>query len=171
VITASNRAPADQARPRAGLVCTSSRHRSKVCTDTPTSRDTTPISALSGANKRDTTLFLKASPYLAIFRPYRPQVNNHIGATTILTQGAVVWTTAAETQPKPTFQTTRMKPHPTLLRIKFSDVSVGQRFYDPISAEYFVKQDATMAAMVTGQGDGTVADEFEVDDVVGVEQA
>jgi hypothetical protein len=48
---------------------------------------------------------------------------------------------------------------------------VGQRFYDPISAEYFVKQDATMAAMVTGPGDGTVADEFEVDDVVGVEQA
>jgi hypothetical protein len=64
-----------------------------------------------------------------------------------------------------------MKPNPTLHRITFSDVSVGQRFYDPISAEYFVKQSATMAAMVTGQGDGTVADEFEVDDIVGVEQS
>jgi hypothetical protein len=48
---------------------------------------------------------------------------------------------------------------------------VGQRFYYPISTEYFVKQDARMAAMVTGQGDGTVADEFELDDVVGVEQS
>jgi hypothetical protein len=64
-----------------------------------------------------------------------------------------------------------MKPQTTLQRIKFSDVPVGQRFYDPISAEYFVKQGATMAAMVTGAGDGTVADEFEVDDVVGVEQS
>jgi hypothetical protein len=64
-----------------------------------------------------------------------------------------------------------MKPNPTLHRIKFSDVQIGQRFYDPISAEYFVKQDATMAAMVTGAGDGTVADEFELDDVVGVEQS
>jgi hypothetical protein len=64
-----------------------------------------------------------------------------------------------------------MKRHPTFHRIKFSDFRVAQRFYDPISAEYFVKQDATMAAMVTGQGDGTVADEFELDDVVGVEQA
>jgi hypothetical protein len=64
-----------------------------------------------------------------------------------------------------------MKPHATLHRIKFSDVPVGQRFYDPISAEYFVKRSDTMAAMVTGAGDGTVADEFELDDVVGVEQA
>jgi hypothetical protein len=65
-----------------------------------------------------------------------------------------------------------MKPHPTLHRIKFSDVHVGQRFYDPISAEYFVKQNATMAAMVTSAGDGAVAvaDEFEMDDVVGIEQ-
>jgi carbohydrate-binding DOMON domain-containing protein len=64
-----------------------------------------------------------------------------------------------------------MKPHPTLHRIKLSDVPVGERFYDPISAEYFVKKDSTMAAMVTGSGDGTVADEFELDDVVGVEQS
>jgi hypothetical protein len=64
-----------------------------------------------------------------------------------------------------------MKPQPTLQRIKFSDVLVGQRFYDPISAEFFVKQSATMAAMVTGAGDGTVADEFEFDDIVGVDQS
>ena len=55
-------------------------------------------------------------------------------------------------------------------RIKFCDVALGQRFYDPISAEYFVKQSDTMAAMVTGIGDGTVPDEFETDDVVGIDQ-
>ena len=54
-------------------------------------------------------------------------------------------------------------------RIKFSDVPLGQRFYDPISAEYFVKQSETMAAMVTGIGDGTIPDEFEADDVVGID--
>ena len=63
-----------------------------------------------------------------------------------------------------------MKPHPTLHRIKFSEVALGQRFYDPISAEYFVKQSDTLAAMVTGIGDGTVPDEFEADDVVGIDQ-
>jgi hypothetical protein len=64
-----------------------------------------------------------------------------------------------------------MKPHPTLHRIKFSDVPVGERFYDPISAEYFVKQSDIMAAMVTGAGDGTEADEFELDDIVGIERS
>lgn len=54
-------------------------------------------------------------------------------------------------------------------RIKFSDVAVGERFYDPISDEYFVKQSEILAAMVTGIGDGTVADEFESDDIVGVD--
>ena len=63
-----------------------------------------------------------------------------------------------------------MTPNPTLHRIKFSDVAIGQRFYDPISAEYFVKQSDSMAAMVTGIGDGTVPDEFEADDIVGVDQ-
>jgi hypothetical protein len=63
-----------------------------------------------------------------------------------------------------------MKPHPTLHRIKFGDVALGQRFYDPISAEYFVKQSDTLAAMVTGIGDGTVPDEFEADDVVGIDR-
>lgn len=55
-------------------------------------------------------------------------------------------------------------------RMHFSQVAVGQKFYDPISAEYFIKQTATTAAMVTGIGDGTIADEFEPDDVVRVEE-
>ena len=63
-----------------------------------------------------------------------------------------------------------MTTKPTLHRIKFSEVALGQRFYDPISAEYFVKQSDSMAAMVTGIGDGTVPDEFEPDDIVGIEQ-
>jgi hypothetical protein len=54
-------------------------------------------------------------------------------------------------------------------RTDFSQVAIGQRFYDPVSAEYFVKRTATTAAMVTGIGDGTVADEFEPDDVVRIE--
>ena len=62
-----------------------------------------------------------------------------------------------------------MAAPPPRRRIKFSDLAVGQRFYDPISAEYFVKQSETLAAMVTGIGDGTVADEFEADDIVGVD--
>ena len=59
------------------------------------------------------------------------------------------------------------KPNP--LRIKFSEVAIGQRFFDPISQEYFVKQSEEMAAMVTGIGDGSVPDEFEPDDVVGID--
>ncbi|HEX2825963.1 MAG TPA: hypothetical protein VHP37_06430 [Burkholderiales bacterium] len=62
-----------------------------------------------------------------------------------------------------------MATSPTRRRIKFSDVVVGERFYDPISQEYFVKQSESLAAMVTGIGDGTVADEFEPDDIVGVD--
>ena len=63
-----------------------------------------------------------------------------------------------------------MSSHPVRHRVKFSDIPVGQRFYDPISAEYFVKRNDTMAAMVTGIGDGTVPDEFEADDVVGIDE-
>lgn len=63
-----------------------------------------------------------------------------------------------------------MPQNPARQRLKFRDVAIGQRFYDPISAEYFVKQSDTMAAMVTGIGDGTVPDEFEADDVVGVDE-
>jgi hypothetical protein len=62
-----------------------------------------------------------------------------------------------------------MTSTPTRRRIKFSDLTIGQRFFDPISVEYFVKQSDTMAAMVTGIGDGTVPDDFEADDVVGVD--
>lgn len=62
-----------------------------------------------------------------------------------------------------------MTVKPTRRRVKFSDVAIGQRFFDPVSAEYFVKQSATMAAMVTGMGDGTIPDEFEPDDIVGID--
>lgn len=62
-----------------------------------------------------------------------------------------------------------MATPPPRRRIKFSDVALGERFYDPISDEYFVKQSETLAAMVTGIGDGTVPDEFEPDDVVGID--
>ncbi len=62
-----------------------------------------------------------------------------------------------------------MANHPTRHRIKFRDVALGQRFYDPISAEYFVKQSEKLAAMVTGLGDGTIPDEFEADDIVGID--
>jgi hypothetical protein len=62
-----------------------------------------------------------------------------------------------------------MATPPPRRRIKFSDVPIGQRFYDPISAEYFVKQTETLAAMVTGGGDGTIPDEFEAEDIVGID--
>jgi len=62
-----------------------------------------------------------------------------------------------------------MSTRGTQHRTKFSEVAIGQRFYDPISAEFFVKQSETTAAMVTGIGDGTVPDDFEPDDVVRIE--
>lgn len=62
-----------------------------------------------------------------------------------------------------------MPTHPAHRRIKFSEVAIGERFYDPISDEYFVKQTDTLAAMVTGIGDGTIPDEFEPDDIVGID--
>ena len=62
-----------------------------------------------------------------------------------------------------------MATSPPRRRIKFSDVALGQRFYDPISDEYFVKESESLAAMVTGIGDGTIPDEFEADDIVGVD--
>lgn len=55
-------------------------------------------------------------------------------------------------------------------RVQFSEIAIGQRFFDPVSAEYFVKQSVTLAAMVTGIGDGTIPDEFEPDDIVGIDQ-
>lgn len=62
-----------------------------------------------------------------------------------------------------------MATQPPRRRIKFSEIAIGQRFFDPISAEYFVKQSETLAAMVTGMGDGTVPDEFEANDIVGID--
>ena len=62
-----------------------------------------------------------------------------------------------------------MATPPPRRRVHFSDVAVGQRFYDPVSEEYFVKETESLAAMVTGLGDGTIPDEFEADDVVGID--
>ncbi|MDX9993955.1 MAG: hypothetical protein RBS28_01440 [Rhodocyclaceae bacterium] len=62
-----------------------------------------------------------------------------------------------------------MTTKPARQRIKFGDLAIGQRFYDPVSAEYFVKQSDELAAMVTGIGDGTIPDEFEAEDVVGID--
>jgi hypothetical protein len=62
-----------------------------------------------------------------------------------------------------------MTTQPARRRITFRELAIGQRFYDPISQEYFVKQSAELAAMVTGIGDGTVPDEFESDDVVAID--
>jgi len=62
-----------------------------------------------------------------------------------------------------------MASQPKRQRVNFSEVALGQRFFDPISAEYFVKQSDSLAAMVTGIGDGTKSDEFEADDVVGID--
>lgn len=56
-------------------------------------------------------------------------------------------------------------------RTTFDKIAIGQRFYDPISAEFFVKRTDTTAAMVTGIGDGSVPDDFEPDDVVRIDTA
>lgn len=57
------------------------------------------------------------------------------------------------------------------VRATFNEVAIGQRFYDPVSAEVFIKRTADTAAMVTGIGDGTVPDDFEPDDVVRIAAA
>jgi hypothetical protein len=67
------------------------------------------------------------------------------------------------------FLVSPMATPPPRRRIKFSDLALGQRFYDPISAEYFVKQSESLAAMVSGAGDGRVSDEFEAADIVGID--
>ena len=58
-----------------------------------------------------------------------------------------------------------------LQRVRFADIGIGQTFYDPISDEYFVKRSELQAAMITGTADGSVLDEFDEDDPVGVGQA
>ena len=75
----------------------------------------------------------------------------------------------AKNYPKPRFMSHAMTVKPTRQRIKFGELTVGQRFYDPISAEYFIKQSDQLAAMVTGIGDGTIPDEFDADDIVGID--
>jgi hypothetical protein len=62
-----------------------------------------------------------------------------------------------------------MATQPPRRRLTFRELALNERFYDPVSAEYFVKLSDNLAAMVTGIGDGTIPDEFEADDVVGVD--
>ncbi len=63
-----------------------------------------------------------------------------------------------------------MSSSPTQRRVHFSEVEIGQKFFDLISAEYFVKQSDDSAVMVSGIGDGVTADEFEPDDVVRIDE-
>ncbi len=84
-----NLAPAVQARPRAGLDCSSSRQRSSVSGPMPTSYATTSTGALFGGNVLATALLLKFFPYRATFVLLRrPRVPGFMEATTILTRGA-----------------------------------------------------------------------------------
>ena len=62
-----------------------------------------------------------------------------------------------------------MATHPPRRRILFREVAIGERFYDPVSAEYFVKQSENLAAMLSGFGNGKIPDEFEPDVVVGID--
>ena len=80
-------------------------------------------------------------------------------------RGAMVWLNSLSGS----LPISSMATQPARRRIKFSEVAIGERFYDPISAEYFVKQSETLAAMVSGMGDGTIPDEFEPDDIVGID--
>ena len=89
VSTASNRAAADHARSRAGVVSACARHRSSVSTDTPISRETSSMEAVLGGSSLATTLPLKAVPYRAIASSHhRPHCCGSMEATTILTRGA-----------------------------------------------------------------------------------
>ncbi len=74
-ITASSRAAAVQIRSRAGCSNASLRHRSSVCTVTPTSRETISGAALSGGSSRATTRSLNCLPYRATSTPHcRPRI-------------------------------------------------------------------------------------------------
>lgn len=48
----------------------------------------------------------------------------------------------------------------------FSDVRIGEHFYDPVSQETFRKVSGTEAVMVSGEADGAVGDEFDQDEPV-----
>lgn len=62
---------------------------------------------------------------------------------------------------------TRLASH---RRAQFSELEIDQKFFDPISAEYFIKtSDSTASMLREGVGDRSKADEFEPDDVVAVE--
>src|SRR5450830_679980 len=88
VTTAPSRAAAVQARPRAGLDCTSSRQRCRVPAATPTSLATNSTAALSGGNNRATARSLNVCPYRANSVLHRrPRVLGSIEATSIVTRG------------------------------------------------------------------------------------
>lgn len=58
----------------------------------------------------------------------------------------------------------------TFRRACFSELETGRKFFDPISAEYFIKTSDSEASMVRSDvGDSSLTDEFEPDDVVRVE--
>ncbi len=64
-----------------------------------------------------------------------------------------------------------MTTSPTARRAHFGDIEIGQKFFDLISAEYFIKTSDTEAAMVrSGVGDSSKQDEFEPDDVVRIDE-
>jgi hypothetical protein len=76
-ITASSRAAGVQRWLPAsvpGSASTCARHRSKVPTLTPTSRETTSMAALSGGNSRATMRSLNAFPYRATLAYPRPLI-------------------------------------------------------------------------------------------------
>ncbi len=78
-----------------GLVCASSRQRSRVPAFTSTPRDTTSSGALSGGSKRATALSLNACPYRAKSVLHRRPRGWFVEATPILTReepkAAVAW--------------------------------------------------------------------------------
>jgi len=88
--TASNRAAAVHARPRAGMDWALSNQRCNVPSPIPTSRATTLTAELSGGNNLATALSLNTCPYRAIqvfhHRPLFTWFSKE--ATTILTRGA-----------------------------------------------------------------------------------
>jgi hypothetical protein len=52
-------------------------------------------------------------------------------------------------------------------RVKFSEVSIGEIFFDEVSGEYWRKDNLTTASIMSGHYDGT--DIFQIDEYVIVE--